>query len=189
MHTGRSSQRVRSSKAGENGAITDRPSQTQRSNWLDLINEKKDASSNSNLQNLGQKIHSKPSSFSENTSHYSPRSSNSFERDIDHVDIQNKLKSVSRPRAEGEGENEKSSQSLNKQQSLHKLPDMIEQDSAKSESEKSQKHLNKNKGMSSLLESQLPKHQPDEHKGDPKSADLNDIRSEDYFTKHAKTQN
>ena len=66
---------------------------------------------------------------------------------------------------------------------------MIEHDSAKSESEKSQKLLNKNKGMSSLLDAQLPQHKPDEHKGDPSSADLNDIRSEDYFTKHAKTQN
>ena len=94
MHTGRSSQRVRSSKAGENGAITDRPSQTQRSNWLDLINEKKDASSNSNLQNLGQKKHSKLSSYSENTSHYSPRSSNLQELDVGQVDIPNALKNL-----------------------------------------------------------------------------------------------
>ena len=100
-----------------------------------------------------------------------------------------------RHRAEGEGENEKSSQSLNKQQSLHKLPEMLEQESAKTdrESEKSHKYLNKNKGVPSLLDGQLPERSEDHDlikkvmgPFDPQPADLNDIRSDDYFTKHAK---
>ena len=71
-----------------------------------MINEKKETSSNSNMQNLGQKLHSKPSSFSCNSSQkYSPHSSDSQKIDIENVDL---IKLV-RHRPEGEGDNEKSS--------------------------------------------------------------------------------
>ena len=75
---------------------------------------------------------------------------------------------------------------------------MIDQESAKTdrESEKSHKYLNKNKGVPSLLDSQLPERSEDHElikkvmgPLDPQPADLNDIRSDDYFTKHAKNQN